>query len=335
VLFPPKYRYILKNWLKLGYIEFGTIEKLINDTRISQGGIFSPLLMNFALNGMEKLVNDEIIKYQKVVPKSRLKISSKDEFKLYLFHKLLDGNFKERQISCRFFRYANDFIIICSSARLLSLIQKRIKKFLQHRGLKIHPNESQTVLFSINKPFDFLGYTFVYLIRTKFIRSKLLHRNKPEYRLHGRPKLFVHPSKSAIKFFKSRLKALITHNQNTSAYQLLALLNPRIREWVNYYSFSKAYGVLSLLREWLYQRIIIWMKRKHPKSTRIWLNKHYFLTNTLLEEHDLKKNSKIVDYIVNITSLNQVQQNKWNFYGVARKNSEGYSYEIPRVNVVL
>jgi RNA-directed DNA polymerase len=335
VLFPPKYKYILKNWLKLGYIEFGTIEELTNDTGIPQGGIIGPLLMNFTLNGMEKLVNDEIIKYQKIVPRSRLKISSKGELKLYLFHKLLDGNFKERQISCRFFRYADDFIIICSSARLLLLIRKKIKKFLQQRGLEIHPNKSQTVLLNINKPFDFLGYTFVYLIRTKFIRSKLLHRNIPEYRLHGRPRLFVHPSKSAIKSFKSRLKALIKHNQNTSAYQLIALLNPRIRGWVNYYSFSNAHGALSLLRKWFYQRITIWMKRKHPKSSTIWLNKHYFLIENLLEEHDLKDNSKIVDYIVNITSLNQVQQNKWNFYGVARKSVEGYSYEIPRVNVML
>jgi len=53
VPFPPKYRYILKNWLKLGHIEFGTIKELTNDTGIPQGGIISPLLMNFTLNGME------------------------------------------------------------------------------------------------------------------------------------------------------------------------------------------------------------------------------------------------------------------------------------------
>jgi RNA-directed DNA polymerase len=336
VPFPSKYKYILKNWLKLGYIEFETTKKQTNDTGIPQNkGIISPLFMNFTLNGMEKLMNDEIIKYQKVISGSRLNISSKGEFKLSFFYKLLDGSFIERQISCRFFRYADDFIILCSSARLLSLIRKKIKKFLQQRGLKIHPNKSRTVLFNINKPFDFLGYTFVYLIRTKFIRSKLLHRNKPEYRVNKKPRLFVHPSKSAIKFFKSRIKALIKHNQNTSAYRLIALLNPRIRKWVNYYSFSNAQGALSLLRKWLYQRIIIWMKRKHPKSSRTWLNKHYFLIENFLEEHDLKDNSKIVDYITNITFINQIQRNKWNFYGSARKCAEGYFYKIPRINVML
>ena len=333
--FPPKYKYLLKNWLKLGHLEFGTTEIPTNDTGIPQGGILSPLLMNFTLNGMEDLINKEIIKYQKVVPRSRLKNSSNDEAKLYLFYKLWDGSFKERQISCRFFRYADDFIIICSSVKLLSLIKKRIKEFLQQRGLEIHPNKSKTVLFNINKPFDFLGYTFIYLTRTKFTRSKLLHRNKPKYRLHGRPRLFVHPSRLAIKSFKTRLKTLLKKNQNVSAYRLITILNPKIRGWVNYNSFSNAQNVLSLLRNWIYNRVTIWMKRKHPKRSRIWLNKHYFLIENFLDEYVLKDNPKITNYIANITSMKQVQQNKWNFYGIAHKSFEGYYYKIPRINVML
>jgi RNA-directed DNA polymerase len=335
VPFPPKYKYILKNWLKLGHIEFGTTKVLSSDTGIPQGGIISPLLMNFTLNGMENLINEEIINYQKIVPRSRLKRFSTDNVELYLFSRLSDGNFKERKVSCRFFRYADDFIVICSSARLLSLIKKRIAIFLKQRGLEIHPNKSQTILFKINTPFDFLGYTFVYLVRSQFIKSKLLHRNKPEYRLRGRPRLFVHPSRTAIKSFKTRLKDILTKNQNICAYRLIALLNPRIRGWVNYYSFSNAHGVLSLLRNWIYVRVGIWMKRKHPKSSKIWLNKHYFLLENLLEEHDLKENPKIINYIAKKVSLPQVRQNKWNFYGIARKSWEGYSYEVPRINVLL
>ena len=107
--------------------------------------------------------------------------------------------------------------------------KKSVSVFLKQRGLEIHPNKSQTILFKVNMPFDFLGYTFVYLVRSKFIRSKLLHRCKPEYRLHGRPRLFVFPSRIAIESFKMRLKGIITKNQNISAFRLIALLNPRIR----------------------------------------------------------------------------------------------------------
>lgn len=335
VPFPPKYKYILKNWLKFGHIEFGTTKVLSNDIGIPQGGIISPLLMNFTLNGMENLVNEEIISYQKTVPRSRLKKSSSGDVELYFLSRLSDGSFKERKVSCRFFRYADDFIVICSSARLLFSIKKSLAGFLDQRGLEIHPNKSQTILFKINTPFDFLGYTFVYLVCSQFVKSKLLHRHKPEYRLHGRPRLFVYPSRIAIRSFKARLKGIIIKNQNVSAYRLIALLNPRIRDWVNYYSFSNAHGVLSLLRNWIYIRVKIWMKRKHPKSSKIWLNKHYFLAENLLEESDLKKSSKIIDYIAKKVSSPQVKQNKWNFYGIARKSWEGYSYEVPRINVLL
>ena len=77
------------------------------------------------------------------------------------------------------------------------------------------------------------------------------------------------------------------------------------------------------------------MKRKHPKSSKIWLNKHYFLLENLLEEHDLKEAPKMLDYIAKKVSSSQVKQNKWNFYGIARKSWEGYSYEVPRINVLL
>lgn len=333
--FSPKYKYILESWLKLGHITFGTSVRTTNSAEISQGSIVSPFLMNFALNGMEDLIHHEIEKYQKITLKSGLKSSSKKEEALNFFHDLSDGSLKKYTISCRFFRYANSFIIICSSSELLSSIQKTIRNFLEQRGLEIHPNKSKTFLFKLNQAFNFLGYTFIYFTHAKFIRSKLLHKNKLKYKLHNGSKLWVHPSKSAIKSFKSCLKKLIKQNQNISAYRLIALLNPKIKEWINYYSFSNAFRILHLLRKWIYNRITIWMKRKHPKSTIIWLKKHYLLMDNLLEEHDLKNNPKTIEYTLKITSMKQIQQNICNFYGVARKNAKGYNYDIPRINVML
>jgi len=294
------------------------------------------LLMNFTLNGIEELINKELQNFQKVFFRSRLKKSLNNAVTSYLFHKFVDNKFKERQISCRFCRYAYDFIVICSSSKLLSLIKTKLIVFLKQRGLVINAQKSRTVLFKLNTPFDFLGYTFIYLTRTKFIKNKMLHKNKPEYRLHGRHKLFVYPSKTVVNSFKTYLKSIIKQNQNLSAYKLIALLNPRIREWVSYYSFSNAHGVLSLLRNWLYKRILIWMKRKHPKSSIIWLNKHYFLLNNLLKEHNLENNPKIVDYFAKKNFIQrQIQRNKWNFYGIVRKNSEGSSYKTLQINVML
>jgi hypothetical protein len=120
-----------------------------------------------------------------------------------------------------------------------------------------------------------------------------------------------------------------------SAYKLIALLNPIIRGWVNYYLFSNVYNVFGFLRNWIYMRVIIWMKRKHPKSSRIWLHRHYLLLENFLEEHDLEKKFKITNDIAKKIYTNQLKQNKWNFYGTIQKSWEKYSYEVLRINVLL
>jgi len=183
--------------------------------------------MNFALNGIETLINEEIIDYQKTVSKSCLKIYRNGNVGLYIFLKLSDGSFKKRKISCQFFRYSDDFIVICSLNKLLFLIKKRINVFLKLRGLRIQSNKSQTILFKINASFDFLGYTFFYLA-CQVKKSKLSHRHNYKYR-YSRSRLFVSPSKIAIKLFKMSFKATITNNQNVSAYKLIALLNSTTR----------------------------------------------------------------------------------------------------------
>jgi len=333
VPFPIKYKYIFKNWLNLYSIKLKTIEGLYNDTKIFQGYNISSLLMNFALNGIETLINEEIINYQKKVSKSCLKIYRNGNVELYIFLKLSDGSFKKRKISCQFFRYFDNFIFICSSNKLLFLIKKRINVFLKLRGLQIQPNKSQIILFNINASFDFLGYTFVYLA-CQVKKSKLPHRQNYGYR-HSWSRLFVYPTKIAIKFFKMSFKATIINNQSMSAYKLIIILNSIIRGWVKYYLFSNVYNTFWLLCNWIYLRIRIWMKWKHPKSSKNWLHRYYLSLENFLEKYDLKKKSKTTNYIGTKIYTYQVKQNKWNFYGIIRKNWEKYFCEILRINVLL
>lgn len=71
------------------------------------------------------------------------------------------------------------------------------------------------------------------------------------------------------------------------------------------------------------------MKRKHPKSSITWLNRRYFLIENIMDEHGLKNSLKI------IKSISYVQQTRRNFYGIARKSTEGCCYKVPRINVLL
>jgi len=186
--------------------------------------------MNMTLNGMEKLIEEAKKEYKDKIKKSSLRTKKDGSIKVSVKMKSkVDDKFKEVEISSDFIRYADDFIIICGSPVLLDIIKRKVTEFLKIRGLEIHPNKSRTLNFKINKPFNFLGYTFVYLIRTNHIRSKFLMRFKREYRLEGRPRLYVYPSTIKYDNLKLKIKRLLRSNYNTHVFQLISELNPIIR----------------------------------------------------------------------------------------------------------
>jgi len=167
------------------------------------------------------------------------------------------------------------------------------------------------------------------------MKNKLLHQTKLKCNLQNWPKLFIYPAKSKINNLKKCLKTLIKYNQNRSAYFLISILNPIIIGWVGYYSFSNAFGVFNLLRYWLYNRIVLWMKQKHPKSSIIWLNKQYLIIKNKIEQYILKNDPKAMKYISNFKSIDQIQKNRWNFFGITWQKIEKSFYKIPRINVLL
>jgi RNA-directed DNA polymerase len=199
---------------------------------VPQGGIISPLLMNFTLNGMEAEIEKAKKEFKNKMKGAYIRYREIDGYRLSIKsvgRTNKDQIFKERDIACKIIRYADDFIVLCGSESLLNLIKINIQTFLKVRGLEIHPDKSRTIKFSINTPFDFLGYTFNYLIRTKNIYNKFLQHSKPEYRLQGRPRLFVYPAKSKYEAIKIRIKNILKTNYNIQAYRLISILNPILR----------------------------------------------------------------------------------------------------------
>jgi len=112
---------ILNKWLKAGYIETKKLFPTCSGT--PQGSIISPCLSNFVLDGVEKL---------------------------------LDDNLGKRRRGVNFIRYADDFII---TAKTKETLEKRIKpllqKFLLDRGLEL--SSDKTKITHIDDGFDFLG----------------------------------------------------------------------------------------------------------------------------------------------------------------------------------
>jgi len=125
----PMDRGILRKWLKSGYMEKHVFHPTTEGT--PQGGIASPALANYALDGLERLLRE--------------KYPAMKRFKS------LGG-----QYPCvNFIRYADDFVITGRSKDLLAEIQPLVQEFLRERGLELSPEK--TVITSVNAGFDFLG----------------------------------------------------------------------------------------------------------------------------------------------------------------------------------
>jgi RNA-directed DNA polymerase len=88
-----------------------------------QGGIISPTLANFTLNGLEQ-----------TVLKSIYTITRSAEQRKQI--KLKDGSFTRISISTKIIRYADDFVIVTRSRNIIEkYVKPAVTKFLNERGL--------------------------------------------------------------------------------------------------------------------------------------------------------------------------------------------------------
>jgi len=122
---------ILRKWLKSGVVDRAQL--LATTAGTPQGGIISPALANWTLNGLET----ELIKHLGA----------------------LVGKSKVEKLKVGVVRYADDFVVTGASQELLDMeIRPWIEAFLAKRGLQLSLAKTKTV--HIDQGFDFLGWNF-------------------------------------------------------------------------------------------------------------------------------------------------------------------------------
>jgi RNA-directed DNA polymerase len=122
---------VLRKWLKSGVVDKKHL--LATTAGTPQGGIISPALANWTLNGLET----ELIRHLK---------------KKY-------GVVKTRTLKVGVVRYADDFVVRGASQELLETeIRPWIEAFLAERGLRL--SQTKTRIVHIDQGFDFLGWSF-------------------------------------------------------------------------------------------------------------------------------------------------------------------------------
>ncbi len=118
----PMDKQMLRAWLQAGYWEKGQLFPTLAGT--PQGGLISPLLSNFALDGMQQAIQAATRRGDKV----------------------------------NFVRYADDFVVTGATRELLEQkVKPALTAFLAQRGLAL--SEQKTVITHIQEGFNFLGHT--------------------------------------------------------------------------------------------------------------------------------------------------------------------------------
>ena len=287
----PKLIIFIKAWLKSGVINNNKF--VITEQGTPQGGIISPTLANFTLNGLE----EEIINSINALTKSKKK---------RIFVRLKDGTKKRITSYLTYVRYADDFVVLARSRHIIkNYVVPSIDKFLKKRGLIL--NQTKTKIFKLtdkNSQLDFLGYTFKYNAKWK-IKSHMF------YSQHAGSKcIALYPNKEKVHDCISKIKFIIKKSNNLDAYNLITKLNPILRGWSNYYNMSNSSHYRNTVRNALYRLTWKWASKKHKRWGRKAIANTYFLQENTTSE----KFPKLTNYL-------KFKNTKWVFHAKVKSKS--------------
>jgi RNA-directed DNA polymerase len=224
---------LLRQWLRAGVLADGVVTETITGT--PQGGVISPLLANIYLHAFDRA-------------------------------------WAERGTG-ELVRYADDFVVLCSSRSQAEEAQRRATVLLDELGLSLHPDKTRVVDLREGKEgFDFLGCHFRARMSGKLWEQQRIVR----YYLHR------WPSPRSMTRARARIKALTARSQvGQQLEDVIGRLNLFLRGWGNYFrTGNAATKFISLDRyvEWRLKRFLIKKRGRNLRArqadtwTRAWFH---------------------------------------------------------------
>ena len=156
-------------------------------------------------------------------------------------------------LKVHFVRYADDFVVTCAN---LSYLEEEIKpligNFLSRRGLELSQEKSK--ITHINEGFDFLGF------------------NIRKYK----GKCLTKPKKDSVKSIYSSIRECVNNNKTVSQKELILMLRPKIKGWVNFFRHAASKRTFALVDDKMFKLLWKWAKRRHPNKGLHWIKSRYF-----------------------------------------------------------
>ena len=86
----------------------------------------------------------------------------------------------------------------------------------------------------------------------------------------------TNPAKPNVTRFLTQLRADISAHTHTSALDLMAFLNPKLKGWAHFYRYGVSQRTFEYLDHHMFWALWHWAKRRHPTKSKSWRIRHYF-----------------------------------------------------------
>lgn len=235
---------LIRAFLKAGVMAEGTVRHPVAGT--PQGGIISPLLANIYLQAIDE-------RYRRWIP-------SPNETKARAQARRWNDRRKGRP-TFYLVRYADDFVVCVAGSREDAEKEKTdLAQFLRET-LHMELSLEKSLITDPADGFEFLGY--------RIVREASSHT--------GLQVAKTRIPKAKLQLIRDRLKHMTERSTiGQSLETLLKTINPIIVGWRNYYRFAVgAWKEFMRLDWWLWQRVQIWLRKKHPKAIAHAIRRQY------------------------------------------------------------
>lgn len=144
-------------------------------------------------------------------------------------------------------RYADDWLITCTSAAQARAALETATRVLMKLGVQINPRKTRIV--HVRHGFEFLGYK---------IKRGSRPMRLPDAKIKSGTKvgaLYAIPREKSIRHFKDQIRQLTRRKAPVTTVELIQQINPVLRGWGEYYKRAHVRGLFNRLNRWVVQRL--------------------------------------------------------------------------------
>jgi RNA-directed DNA polymerase len=225
---------LVRQWLEAGVMDDGVVSSTVAGT--PQGGVISPLLSNIYLHVLD------VVWTRHSAPLGTL------------------------------VRYADDFVVMCRTARQCEQAEARIRVILARLGLELHPDKTRRVELCDGKQgFDFLGCHL-----HKRLSGTLWEKKRKRLYFLQR-----WPSQRSMQRLRQRVKELTPRRRcHEDLRDVIAEINPVVRGWGVYFRTGNASKQFVQIDRYVEERLrTLRVKRKgrhlQPGEARNWTRESF------------------------------------------------------------